>query len=197
MKNIEESSLADGEPGSSMHSSLPTSFLPTLSSYHIEPDRSTAPTTEQSDNGSATAIRSPSNPPSLIYSPLPSVQTRAESTQSDDDERPPSDKVYITFLLISGSRHTFAFEPSTTVLQVKAYVLEHWPEGWSDPMHSVGNLHLVYLGRFLENESTLESSRLRSGQATIVHLVYRPSHKLSQDTHSLESTPRCKCCIIL
>ncbi|KAL0077711.1 ubiquitin-2 like Rad60 SUMO-like-domain-containing protein [Phycomyces blakesleeanus] len=199
MKSFEESSLADADLTSSMHSSLPTSFLPTLSSYHIEPDRSTAPTTEQGDNGSATAIRSPSNPPSLAYSLLPSVQTRAGSSLDEEDEdKIQSDKVYLTLLLVSGSRHTFSFEPTNTILQVKAHVLEHWPQGWSDHVQSVASLHLVYLGKFLENDSTLESNRLKSGQATIVHLVYRPyTTKVNEDANSLEVASRCKCCIIL
>ncbi|KAF7730844.1 Ubiquitin-like protein 3 [Apophysomyces ossiformis] len=183
---------------SPLQSSLPPSVPPTLSSYAYDVDRSTAPTTEHGDNISATAIRSPSNPASVSHSPLPSLQTYQESSLEDDEDKVPADKVHLTMLLVSGNRYTFEFDPSATIAQVKQLVHDQWPQEWSDRSQpSVNSLEVVYLGKFLENESTLESNRLRGGHTTTVHLIIRQFSNKAEDTKSVDAVPRCKCCIIL
>ncbi|KAI8379753.1 ubiquitin-related domain-containing protein [Radiomyces spectabilis] len=195
MAEMEETS------SSAMLSSIPASIPPTLSSYACEADRSTVPT-EQGDNGSATAIHSPSNPPST-YSPLPSLQTYPESENNELQDNHSSkiapDKTRIALLLVSGDRHTFEFSLDDTVSGAKTYIFQHWPSGWSDKApDSPDNLELVYLGKFLENPSTLGSNRLPGGQATIVHLVIRQHHKQpTDDAVDSDNIPRCKCCTIL
>ncbi|KAG0180059.1 Vacuolar-sorting protein SNF7 [Apophysomyces sp. BC1021] len=176
-----------------LQSSLPPSVPPTLSSYAYEVDRSTAPTTEHGDNSSATAIRSPSNPPSVVHSPLPSLQTYHESSLEDDEEdKIPTDKVHLTMLLVSGNRYTFEFDPSTTIAQVKQYVHDQWPQEWSDRSQpSLDSLEVVYLGKFLENETTLESNRLRGGHTTTVHLIVRQfSNKAEENLFQLKFTAK-------
>ena len=88
----------------------------------------------------------------------------------------PTNQIDLTLLLISGLRHTFRFSENTTVAQVKSHVFEYWPKEWHEtemPPSSADALRLVYLGRFLDNDSTLEANRIQPGQSTIVHLVIK------------------------
>ncbi|KAI8138081.1 ubiquitin-2 like Rad60 SUMO-like-domain-containing protein [Fennellomyces sp. T-0311] len=147
----------------------------------------TTPATTTADNGSATAIRAPSS-----VSP---------ASDQDDEDKLALDRVHLTLLLVSGNRHHFEFDPVATVSQVKKHVITEWPEEWETSRaapKSVNFIELLYLGKFLENDSTLESNRLRGGESFTVHLLVRDQQlKSADDSKDAESVPRCKCCIIL
>ncbi|KAI9488136.1 hypothetical protein BDB00DRAFT_792106 [Zychaea mexicana] len=165
-------------------------------------NESTPPTT--TDNGSALAIRAPSST-SPTSDDQPSSNNNNNNNQhhsdadndkndldedndeeeDDDDKQKLSlDRVHLTLLLISGNRHTFEFDPLSTVAQVKKHVITEWPPEWESNRaapQSVGYLELLYLGKFLENDSTLESNRLRGGESFTVHLLVRDQQLKSAD----------------
>ncbi|KAI7858588.1 ubiquitin-related domain-containing protein [Circinella umbellata] len=127
-------------------------------------------------------------------------EEREEEEDDDDEQKLSLDRVHLTLLLVSGNRHTFELDPSSTVAQVKKQVITEWPEEWETSRtapSSVGSIELLYLGKFLDNDSTLESNRLRGGESFTVHLLVRDQQlKSAEDTKTAE-VPRCKCCIIL
>ncbi|ORZ22448.1 ubiquitin-2 like Rad60 SUMO-like-domain-containing protein [Absidia repens] len=122
-----------------------------------------------------------------------------DSASLSGDEEIPLDKARLTMLLVSGKRQVFDFDPSTTIDAVKSYILEHWPQDWADRQPpSLKNIEFVYLGKFLDNNSKLKDNGLVGGHSTIIHLVIRQYiKKMDDDRKSVESTLRCKCCVIL
>ncbi|KAI9271704.1 ubiquitin-2 like Rad60 SUMO-like-domain-containing protein [Phascolomyces articulosus] len=174
-------------------------------------NETTPPTT--TDNGSAMAIRAPSSLSPTTTSDdqqqnntntLQQQQQHHEEEHEQDDDRDeqklPLDRVHLTLLLVSGNRHTFEFNPLSTVSQVKKQVITEWPQEWESSRaapQSVGFIELLYLGKFLDNDSTLESNRLRGGELFTVHLLVRDQQLKSADDTKTTEVPRCKCCIIL
>ncbi|CAO3594861.1 unnamed protein product [Absidia cylindrospora] len=75
----------------------------------------------------------------------------------------------------------------------------HWPQDWANQQPpSLKNIEFVYLGKFLDNNSKLKDNGLVGGHSTIIHLVIRQYiKKMDDDRKSVESTLRCKCCVIL
>ncbi|ORY95265.1 ubiquitin-2 like Rad60 SUMO-like-domain-containing protein [Syncephalastrum racemosum] len=181
-----------------MSSSVPLSVSSSV-------ERSTLPTT--TDNGSAVAIRSTSSaaaPSDTSDIHLPSHEENFESEQEEDEDedvKVPLDKVRLTFLLISGLRHSETFDPSTPIIQVKKYIWSHWPQEWTQTRpapESVARLELLYLGKFLDNDASLNDKGLLGGQSSTVHLLVRDQQsKKSDNSKSPESATSCKCCIIL
>ncbi|ORZ22016.1 ubiquitin-2 like Rad60 SUMO-like-domain-containing protein [Absidia repens] len=136
----------------------------------------------------------------IVDSSIPHKSSFDEDTTSlSVDDEIPLDKSRLTMLLVSGKRRVFDFEPSTTVDAVKTYILDNWPQDWADQTSpSIKNIELVYLGKFLDNNSKLKDNGLLGGHATIVHLVIRQyTKKADDDGKSNQVASRCKCCIIL
>ncbi|ORY06830.1 hypothetical protein K493DRAFT_273933 [Basidiobolus meristosporus CBS 931.73] len=110
------------------------------------------------------------------------------------------DSVRITFLLLSGKRHSLTFQPSNTIGEVKQYLFDNWPSEWTEGQPtSPASLKIVHLGRFLENSSTIASTKINTQQENIVHLTIKiPSQTDSNDTnkHS-DNAPKCRVCLIL
>ncbi|CAO3607540.1 unnamed protein product [Cunninghamella blakesleeana] len=118
---------------------------------------------------------------------------------SSSKEDIPIDKIRVTLLLVSGQRHTFDFNPSTTIEDVKMLVYNQWPEEWTESLPtSIKNVELVYLGKFLDNNTKLKDNGFLGGQSTIFHLIIRKyTKKSNEDSKNQESVSWCKCCIIM
>ncbi|KAK9723364.1 hypothetical protein K7432_002017 [Basidiobolus ranarum] len=110
------------------------------------------------------------------------------------------DSVRITFLLISGKRHTLTFQPNNTISEVKQRLFDNWPSEWTeDQPTSPASLKIVHLGRFLEDSSTLASTKINTQIENIVHLAIKvPSQIDNNDTNKApENAPKCRVCLIL
>ncbi|KAF9432046.1 Ubiquitin-like protein 3 [Entomortierella beljakovae] len=109
-----------------------------------------------------------------------------------------TDIVSLTLLLVSGSRTTFEFQGTETIEAVKNKAFENWPKEWQEERPaSPQSLKILYLGKFLADNSTLESNRIQSGTTTIVHLTIKaPEQELHGNSKS-DSAAKCKFCIII
>ncbi|KAF9896065.1 Ubiquitin-like protein 3 [Lobosporangium transversale] len=109
-----------------------------------------------------------------------------------------ADTVALTLLLVSGSRSTFMFRGGDTIETVKNKVYENWPKEWQEEKPaSPQSLKILYLGKFLADNSTLESNKIQPGATTIVHLTIKA---LEQELHGhskLDPDAKCKFCLIL
>ncbi|CAO3649595.1 unnamed protein product [Cunninghamella echinulata] len=131
---------------------------------------------------------------------MSTITTKTDrETSLSSKEDIPYDKTKLTLLLVSGERHTFDFDPSTTIEDVKLLVYNQWPEEWTDNLPtSTKNIEFVYLGKFLDNNSKLKDNGLLGGHSTIIHLIIRKyTKKSNDDTKKQESVSLCKCCIIM
>ncbi|CAG8600423.1 4482_t:CDS:2 [Ambispora leptoticha] len=126
----------------------------------------------------------------------PQISGRDSTSSAAPEEK--FSEVRLTLLLVSGKRHTFEFEPNDTIGNVKKRVFEEWPKEWSDEIPAAAtNLKIVYLGRFLEDVSTLETNKIYAGQTTIAHLTIKNTVSSdSEDPKSAENAPRCQCTIL-
>ncbi|KAI0825918.1 ubiquitin-related domain-containing protein, partial [Irpex lacteus] len=89
---------------------------------------------------------------------------------------PQTPQVALTFLLVSGRRRNMTFEPETTVGRAKELVWNAWPNEWQDERPPAPSyLRILYLGKILQDEDTLESDESTSASPppTIVHLSIR------------------------
>ncbi|KAJ1985185.1 hypothetical protein H4R34_000143 [Dimargaris verticillata] len=106
--------------------------------------------------------------------------------------------VHLTCLLVSGKRHTFTFAPTLSIGQAKQQVFDQWPKEWEGERPASAHLlRLVYLGRFLDDASTLADNKLLPGKPTIVHLVIKviPGTDSSDDPKAHDKVPQCQCII--
>ncbi|KAG2171684.1 hypothetical protein INT43_008064 [Umbelopsis isabellina] len=91
---------------------------------------------------------------------IPAEKEEATSQYSDSEpkETPvPKDKVHLNLLLVSGKRMHIEVVKADTISNVKALVLKQWPIEWNNSKpSSVDELNIIYLGKFLANESSLE-----------------------------------------
>jgi hypothetical protein len=58
-----------------------------------------------------------------------SYSSAVRSNISSLSNKVPGDKIQLVFLLITGSKASFEFEPSMKIDQVKNFLFEHWPKG--------------------------------------------------------------------
>ncbi|CAG8690810.1 15052_t:CDS:2, partial [Racocetra fulgida] len=108
----------------------------------------TQTTTTHSEN-----INSSSTGDSTTSSSLPSNTSQLDTSLVETNNPELGNKISLTLLLVSGKRHTFFFDPSYTVAMVKKHVFTDWPE---ESVPSVSCLKIVYLGRVLDDGTTLE-----------------------------------------
>ncbi|KAG0051148.1 Ubiquitin-like protein 3 [Gryganskiella cystojenkinii] len=106
--------------------------------------------------------------------------------------------VGLTLLLVSGSRTTFTFPATETIEGVKTKVFENWPRDWHEEKpSSPQSLKILYLGKFLADNSTLESNKIQPAATTIVHLTIKaPEQELHGHSKS-DSAAKCKFCLVL
>ncbi|CAG8505562.1 11340_t:CDS:2 [Acaulospora colombiana] len=88
---------------------------------------------------------------------LSSHNTQLDTSSTDANVPELENKIKLTLLLVSGSRHAFLFEPGDTVTKVKNTVFNEWPRDWVEEAPAKAScLRIVYRGRFLDDDSTLE-----------------------------------------
>jgi hypothetical protein len=86
----------------------------------------------------------------------PADVNAAVSEENGTNARSDSE-VDLTVLLVSGNRKTFRFQQDTTIAHVRNYVYSNWPEEWSSEQPAnVESLRIVFLGKFLEDKTTLQ-----------------------------------------
>ncbi|CAG8537534.1 14196_t:CDS:2 [Dentiscutata erythropus] len=131
-------------------------------------------------------------------SSLPSNISQNDSYFVEPSSNNNPDKISLTLLLVSGKRHTFFFDPSYTVAMVKKQIFNEWPEEWAEEaVQSVSCLKIVYLGRVLDDGTTLEANKLQRGQSIIMHLAIKNSISSdNDDPKSSENAPKCHCTIL-
>jgi len=127
-----------------------------------------------------------------------SSASSSQASQQDAESKDLEDKVNLTLLLVSGKRHTFAFDPTDTITVVKSRVFNNWPREWADETPvAVSSLKIVYQGRFLEDGTTLEANKILRGQTTIVHLTIKNVSQHDNDgPKSKDEAPKCHCIIL-
>ncbi|CAG8832178.1 23123_t:CDS:2, partial [Gigaspora margarita] len=141
--------------------------LPTIHNRMSTVQTSTA----QSEN-----INSSSGGDSTTSSSLPSNVSQHDTPLVETNNPELGNKISLTLLLVSGKRHTFIFDPSYTVAMVKKQVFNDWPEEWAEEtVPSVSGLKIVYLGRVLDDGTTLEANKIQRGQSIIMHLAIKNS----------------------
>ncbi|KAJ3371725.1 hypothetical protein GGF31_002704 [Allomyces arbusculus] len=108
--------------------------------------------------------------------PKPGAPAAAAASSASSDAPVHPSKVSLTLLLVSGDRRAgWLFDATTTVKGVKAAVLAAWPSEWPGdrPTH-VSQLRLLHLGKFLDDNTTLQESHIAPGETTVVHLLVGP-----------------------
>ncbi|KAJ1914712.1 hypothetical protein IWQ60_008707 [Tieghemiomyces parasiticus] len=110
-----------------------------------------------------------------------------------------ADQISLKCLLVSGNRHVFTFPATTTVQQAKKQIFQEWPK---EKPESPGNLRLLYLGKFLLDNTLLVDNRLVPGQTSTVHLTVKAvaGPEVPKPTKASGGTdddaPACQCTIL-
>jgi hypothetical protein len=83
------------------------------------------------NNGDSTPTTQPENRKSQsgADSTTSSSASSSQTSQQDAESKDLEDKVKLTLLLVSGKRHTFAFDPTDTITVVKSRIFNNWPKG--------------------------------------------------------------------
>lgn len=122
-------------PTSAQASSLSPSALPQQQQQPTPSSPSTSAAAATSSQPQ-TQLQAQTNPgtvaPSSEASQLPPDASQSQSDQpetSHDHHHPPTPKVFLTFLLLSGQRRLMSFEPDMTVGRVKELVWNGWNSG--------------------------------------------------------------------
>ncbi|PVV00625.1 hypothetical protein BB560_004988 [Smittium megazygosporum] len=86
-----------------------------------------------------------------------SEKSASTGRDSESIENPKNfDTLNISFLSLSGQRHTIVVPPTTSILSVKQMLFENWPKGFPDPPEKFSRIRLVYHGKFLEDSQLLK-----------------------------------------
>lgn len=130
-----------------------------------------APVSENLGNLTPSARTSRTRVDLLMTSPPGEITTAAPSIQEGDAtpaQEPPREEaraepmVSLTILVLSGDRKKFTFHPDTTAGRVKEMIWSTWDTDWTkatippNPTY----LRLLYLGRILQDDDTLEKLKL-------------------------------------
>ncbi|WRT64608.1 uncharacterized protein IL334_001541 [Kwoniella shivajii] len=125
----------------------------------------------------------PTTPPStsIPSHPLdPSIPSKPAVEETSISSIPPTPKVNLKVLLISGQSKVLSFEPELTIGRTKELIWSSWPSEWTDPAQppSPSYLRILHAGRILQDDSTLSSNNLPATESpsttpTVVHISVR------------------------
>ncbi|RNA07884.1 ubiquitin 3 [Brachionus plicatilis] len=119
----------------------------------------------------------------------------------------PVDKVILKLIYVAGNDQAgkeFHVLPSLTAAQIAQQVYDEWPQEWqANKVERAEVLRLIYQGRFLHENVTLNSLNIHAGRKCVMHLV--PREKIPQpniDNSNKEKihqseTGCCMCSIII
>lgn len=134
--------------------------------------------------------------------------------------------ITIKFLLISGKKAKFTFNPNMNFKSIKECILKNWPQEWildkgregeggegmekgasngNIQVSNIQNLRIVYQGHFVSEDTILSSLGLPRGHSTTMHLLITDNCKREIETKNVnkvkkrEGSPQPSCigCIIL
>ncbi|PVU93190.1 hypothetical protein BB559_003396 [Furculomyces boomerangus] len=118
---------------------------------------------------------------------------------TEDNQKDPtiisSTSIDITFLVVSGLRKTLTFQLTDRISSIKKFVFENWPKEFEIPPENLNQIRLLYLGKFLDDDTTLKDSKFSSNN-TIIHLIVRPYTTFKEDKKKTEDAPKCTCIIL-
>ncbi|KAI8579512.1 hypothetical protein K450DRAFT_241338 [Umbelopsis ramanniana AG] len=109
-------------------------------------------------------------------------ETTSQCSSEPKEAAVPSDKVRLNLLLVSGKKLVIDTEKNDTITQVKMQVLKQWPKEWNiNAPTTVEEMNVIYLGKFLANDTTLEANNIKNGRMTTVHLSIRTATSWKED----------------
>jgi len=100
----------------------------------------------------------------------------------------------------NGTHTDILLNPSDNILSAKKQMFESWPKEWTDEVPtSIENIKILYLGKYLEDNSTLEDNKIPVGQTTTVHLIVKLTKKEldEKDKQEEKSSENSACCCII
>lgn len=112
-----------------------------------------------------------------------------------------SDLVYLTLILVdSGKSHEFKISPKLSVTEITRHVWKNWPDSWAEErVERPDILRLIFQGRFLHDDMTLDRVRL-PGKKFAMHLLPRerlPDHESHSRRQREKSGARRRgCCTV-
>jgi len=112
-----------------------------------------------------------------------------------------SDHVYLTLILVdSGKSHEFKISPKSSVTEITRHVWSNWPNEWAEErVERPDILRLIFQGRFLHDDMTLDRVRL-PGKRFAMHLLPRerlPDHEShTRRQREKSGTQRRGCCTL-
>lgn len=119
----------------------------------------------------------------------------------------PEDKVNLKLIFVAGSDQTgkeFLVNPAFSAAQIASHVYENWPTEWeASKINKAQVLRLIYQGRFLHENVTLNSLNIQAGRTCVMHLVPRekipePSvDTVNKEKQNQQSETGCCMCSIL
>ncbi|WAR60810.1 hypothetical protein PtB15_13B55 [Puccinia triticina] len=93
-------------------------------------------------------------------------------------------------------KKAFHFDHLLTIAQLTSHLLNDWPADWAQPgstvPHHANQFRMVYMGRFLDEQETLNS--LGKNRPIIIHLVIKPDESAAEEEEvDEEKTRLCGC----
>ncbi|KAJ2373189.1 hypothetical protein IW150_003744, partial [Coemansia sp. RSA 2607] len=96
-----------------------------------------------------------------------SAQGVSDSAWKDSDEnigvsgsgQTATKTVKLVFLLHSGERAEREFKPTDTIYQVKAGLVDNWPENFAVKPSAISDLRILYSGHFLDDKAVLAGKK--------------------------------------
>ncbi|PVU95388.1 hypothetical protein BB561_001841 [Smittium simulii] len=85
-----------------------------------------------------------------------------------DESGSPITSIAINFLAINGERHVLTFSPDSKVSDLKASIFEDWSKGFPDRPAKQSQIRLIYLGKVLDNISSLASCNMNKKSVTVL-----------------------------
>jgi len=119
----------------------------------------------------------------------------------------PSDKVNLKLIFVAANDQAgkeFLISPSLTASDISKHVFENWPPEWSaNRVERPEVLRLIYQGRFLHENVSLNSLNVQPGRTCVMHLVPREKipeptvDTLNKEKSQADSSGCCCMCSIL
>lgn len=131
------------------------------------------------------------------------VEDKKEEEKKEDDgvvliENVPSDKVNLRLLRVNGNRSDILVNAKDTFATVKQQIFNSWPKGWTDEVpEAADNIKLLHFGKYLEDDTTVESHNIPEGQTTTVHILIKRANKELDEKDKEEAKETTSCCCII
>jgi len=131
------------------------------------------------------------------------VEEKKEEEKKEDDgvvliEDVPSDKVNLRLLRVNGNRSDVLVNAKDTFATVKQQIFNSWPKGWTDEVpEAADNIKLLHFGKYLEDDTTVESHKIPEGQTTTVHILIKRANKELDEKDKDEAKETTSCCCII